>query len=236
MPREREASERGLLDRLDLLAQACERALPQRAQHAAVDPLRAARAGAELPLEDRARLRELAKGTADLGGADAETAGELDGGEGSVGAREAPNERDERPGLVPEERIGKPRWHDDGHRDGATIALQLEQPLIHSSARGRACGKLIAGQIAEPQEQLVRGVRVSSGPIGHELLELELELRQRVRVEELAQLDLAEELAELRRVHGQGLRAAFGEGRVALVDEVADVLEEERRREGRWRA
>ena len=82
----------------------------------------------------------------------------------------------------------------------------------------------------------MHGVGVPRGAIGKEVLELELELREGVRVEELAQLDLAEELAELRRVHGQCLRPALGEGRVALVDEVADVLEEERRGERRRRA
>src|SRR5207247_10052143 len=68
-----------------------------------------------------------------------------------------------------------------------------------------------------------------------EVLQLELELRERVLVEELAQLDLAEELAELRRVHGERLRAALGKRGVALVDEVADVREQERRREWRRR-
>src|SRR5207237_5831104 len=102
--------------------------------------------------------------------------------------------------------------------------------------RDRARGHLVARQVAEPQEQLVRGIGVPRGTIGQQVLELELELGEGVRVEELAQLDLAEELAELRRVHGEGLRAALGERCVAPVDEVADVLEEGRRGERRWRA
>ena len=179
---------------------------------------------------------------------------ELDGGEWAVGARETPRDRDERPELAPEERIGEPGWDDDaervtvfpgilggdpallpanGHCDDATIALQLEQPLVHGTARDRPRRHLVARHVAKPQEQLMRGVGVPRGAIGKKVLELELELREGVRVEELTQLDLAEELAELRRVHGQGLRAALGKGRIALVDEVPDVLEEERRGERR---
>ena len=53
----------------------------------------------------------------------------------------------------------------------------------------------------------------------------------RVGVEELAELGLAEELAELGVVDRERLRAALGEGSVAVVDEVRDEREEERRRE-----
>ena len=54
-------------------------------------------------------------------------------------------------------------------------------------------------------------------------------------VEQLAQLRLAEQLAQLRLVDGQGLGAPLGERRVAVVEVVGDVAEEQRRREGRRR-
>ena len=257
MPRERKARERGLLDRLDLLAQARERPLAQRAQHAGIDPLGPARARTELAFEDRPGRGELAERAADLRRADAEPARELDRGERAVRSREAPDQRHERPQLAREERVRQPGRHDDAERvavfagvlgrdptrlardrdgDRPPVALQLEEPLVHRRIGDRPRFQLVAREVAEPQQKVVGGVDVPRGAIGLEVLELELELGERVRVEELAQLDLTEELAELRRIHGQGLRAAFGEGRVALVDEVADVLEEERRREGRWRA
>ena len=66
-----------------------------------------------------------------------------------------------------------------------------------------------------------------------EMLQLELRLRERLGVEQLAQLRLAEELAELRLIDGQRLRAALGERRVAVVQEVRDVAEQHRRRERR---
>ncbi len=48
-----------------------------------------------------------------------------------------------------------------------------------------------------------------------------------LRVEQLAQLGLAQELAELGLVHGEGLRLALGQGRVAVVEIVRDVAEEQ---------
>ena len=256
VPREREPRERDLFDRLDLFAQPRERALTQGAQHAAVDPLGAARARAELALEDRADLGKLAERARDERGTDAEAARELDHAERTVRPREAPRERDERAQLAAQERVREAWGNDDAervavlarvlgrdparlardrHGDRAAVALQLEQPFVHSEARRRSRDQLVAGQIAEPDEEIVCRIDVAGRAIGLEVLQLQLELRERVGVEQLAQLDLAEELAELRGIDGERLRASLRERRVALVDEVADVLEEQRRREGRRR-
>src|SRR5437660_6264739 len=106
MPRERESGERGLLDRLDLLAQPRERPLAERPQHARVDPLDTAGARAELAFEQRAVDRELAERTRHERGTDAEAVREVQRGERSVGPREAPRDRDERPEVAREERVG----------------------------------------------------------------------------------------------------------------------------------
>ena len=66
-----------------------------------------------------------------------------------------------------------------------------------------------------------------------ELLQLPLDFGERVGVEQLAQLRFAEQLAQLRLIDRQRLRPAFGERRVAVVDVVGDVAEEQRRRERR---
>ncbi len=63
------------------------------------------------------------------------------------------------------------------------------------------------------------------------MLELRLDLVDDRRVQQLAKLDVAEQVAQLRLVHEQGLRAAFGQRGIPVVDEVADVAEEKRRRE-----
>ena len=51
---------------------------------------------------------------------------------------------------------------------------------------------------------------------------------------QLAQLRVAKQLAQLSLVHGQRLRAAFGERRVAVVQETCDVAEEQRGGKRRW--
>ena len=67
-------------------------------------------------------------------------------------------------------------------------------------------------------------------------LQATLDLEDRLRRQQLAELGLAEELAQLRVIDAERLRAALGERRVAVVDEVRDVREEQRRRERRRRA
>src|SRR5207248_9338763 len=86
VPGEREARERDLLDGLDLFAQSRERALPQRSQHAGVDPLHAARARPELAFEHGAGDGELAERATDECRTDAQTPRELDGRERAVRA------------------------------------------------------------------------------------------------------------------------------------------------------
>ena len=69
-----------------------------------------------------------------------------------------------------------------------------------------------------------------------EALQLLFGLFDGVGVEQLAQVGVAQEFAELVLIDGERLGAAFGERSVAVVDEVGDVAEEQRRGEGRRRA
>ena len=66
-----------------------------------------------------------------------------------------------------------------------------------------------------------------------EALELPFVLEHDIGIEQLPELDLAEELAELGVIDRERLRAALGGGRVFVVDEVADEREEERSRKRR---
>jgi hypothetical protein len=66
-----------------------------------------------------------------------------------------------------------------------------------------------------------------------EMLQFELERVERIGVQQFAQLRLAEKLAKLRLIDRQRLRAALGQRRVAVVDEIRDVAEEQRSGEGR---
>ena len=89
---------------------------------------------------------------------------------------------------------------------------------------------LVVAEIAATAEQIVELVgrtRIAG--------ELRLDLGQRLRVEQVAQLLLAEQLAEEVAVERERLRATLGGGRVVLVHVGGDVGEEERRGERRGR-
>jgi len=68
---------------------------------------------------------------------------------------------------------------------------------------------------------------VAAAPAGRQMLEVGLGLRHHGRVEQLAQRLGAEQLRQQRRVERERLRPAFGQRRVALVHERADVAEEQ---------
>jgi hypothetical protein len=62
---------------------------------------------------------------------------------------------------------------------------------------------------------------------GRQPLQLGLDLGQCLGVEQLAQLRTAQQLGQQPGVQRERLRPPFGQWRVALVDELADVAEQE---------
>ncbi len=64
-------------------------------------------------------------------------------------------------------------------------------------------------------------------PVIFELLQLRLDIRQRIGVEQVAQLGFAQQLAQLRLIDRQRLCAAFRERGIAIVEIVRDVAKEE---------
>ena len=86
-------------------------------------------------------------------------------------------------------------------------------------------------QVAQPAQQVVELVRGLRLPLLDERLEAELEIRERRGVEQLAQLLLAEQLAEEVAVQRQRLGPALGHGGVALVHVGGDVVEQQAARE-----
>ena len=58
-------------------------------------------------------------------------------------------------------------------------------------------------------------------------LELALDLHHRFIVEKIAQLAVANELAQLRLIHGERLRAPLGQRRVAVVQEAGHIAEKQ---------
>ena len=66
-----------------------------------------------------------------------------------------------------------------------------------------------------------------------EMLQLHLHQRQRLGIEQIAQLGLAQKLAELTLVDGQRLRPSLRQWRIAVVDEICHVAKQQRAGERR---
>ena len=99
--------------------------------------------------------------------------------------------------------------------------------------RDDAAGEFVAGEIAEAEAEVVNAVG-GAGAMGFgEALRGFFDCGDGVGVEQFAQVGFAEQLAELILVDGEGLGAALGQRRVAIVEEVGHVAEEERRGKGR---
>ena len=71
--------------------------------------------------------------------------------------------------------------------------------------------------------------------VGGQALQLRFERGQRVGVEKIAQLGRSQQRLQLRLVDRQRLRAPLGQRRVAVVQVIGDVPEQQRGREGRRR-
>src|SRR6185312_14417359 len=172
----------------------------------------------------------------------AETLARLAGRERPARAGEAPHERVQRlvVGLEKDLRQATRRHRADGVAVPPGV-LGRDQALLagHSHPHSTALGQQRPGQVlrvltlaqvaAPPQQvvQLVGRARLAA--------ELALDLVERARVDQLAQLLLAEQLAQQVPVERQRLRLALGRGRVVLVHIGGDVVEEQRGRVGRGR-
>ena len=115
--------------------------------------------------------------------------------------------------------------------DGAPLVQQRVDP--GAGIDGAAGADLVGVERTEIGEQVVEVVGVAGAPLGHEALELELQLGDHRGIEQLAQLLGAEEVAEQVAVEGEGGDAAFGERRVALVHVHRDPAEQQALRERR---
>ncbi len=218
--------------------------------------------GPELALEDAAVPRELGEGGEHGRLARRVAAGDVDRGERPVGAGVARDDLAQRVGLALEEGPGEALRRGDAERvaqpagvlgrgppllaghvdpDRPPLPLELGEPgpgRSHGVAlrqRPHARGRLFPREVAEAEQQVVQPLGARGLARRVEALQRRLELGEGVAVEELAQLRLAEQLAQLRLVDGEGLGPPLGERRVALVEVVRDVAEEERGREGRGR-
>ena len=213
VPRDGEAAERVLLDRLDLAAEARERSPAQRAEHAGVAPIAAHRTRPEHALDDRARVAQAPKGLRHGGGDQAEAPGHIGRRERSVRARVAPHQRREGIRLALEEGVRQPERQRDAqrvavasgvfggdetpvaadfHLDRAALRHQSADPVVRRRGVGAANDHLVAREVAEPEQQLVEAIRVTRRALACQMLQRELEVGHGVLIEQLAELDLAQ--------------------------------------------
>ena len=166
--------------------------------------------------------------------------GRIGGRERAACPREATEQNAERVGHGVEERLGQAaRRHHAERVPEQPCVLDRDQTILSRDPnpqrstlglerrRVRRVELVVAEIAATPEEvvQLVGRARVAG--------ELCLDLGEGRRVEQVAQLLLAEELAKQVAVERQRLRPPFGRGRVVLVHVRRDVGEEQRRGERR---
>ncbi len=125
----------------------------------------------------------------------------------------------------------------DPHLDRPPLAPQPLDQRVGVDAREHALGDLAARQVAEPAQHVVQAVAVGRPRHLRAALQVLLHARERVRVDQLAQLLLPEQLAQQVAVERQRGRAPLGRRRVALVHVGRDVVEQQRgrKRRGDWR-
>ena len=173
-----------------------------------------------------------------------------------MGARVARRELAQRVGHVLEEGLGQAAGRHGAERvavqprvlgrhpallagqaqpDGAALALERVEHAGGVDAGQHAGGDLVAVEVAEPAQHVVEGVAGGGAGALGAVLEVVLDRGQRVGVDELAQLVLAEQLAQELAVERERRRPPLGVGRVALVHVGGDVVEEQRGRERRGR-
>ena len=168
----------------------------------------------------------------------------LSGRKRPASLRVAQNELLERCGTAFEEDFRQPaRRH---HAEGVSVTAGVlggDQPLLAGEAHEQRAPfaqerlrktfvVLALTQVSAQAQQVVELIGVA-----RVAAQLRLDLVERVRIEQVAQLLLAEQLAQEVSVERQRLRPPLGGRRVVLVHVRRDVVEEERGRVGRggWR-
>ena len=253
LPRGQEARQGALVGGLDLAAQDRQRGPSQAPQHLGVAPLALGAAGSQLTADELAGTLELAQHRA---GIHPVAVTQLGRGERAMCPGVTADQLRQRVGDLDQERVRQPpgRHRRQGvpvqarvlgrhpallpgqpEADRAPLALELGQNRLSRDPLHHALGRLGGGQVAHPAQHLMQGVAVGgAGPCGA-MLEIVLDRRERVEVDELAQLLLSEQLAQQIAIQGQGGGPALGVGSVALVHVGGDVVEEQRGGERRRR-
>ena len=248
-----EARQRALVGRLDLRPQRGQGGAAQAPQHLGVAPLarRAARpqlaahqlAGALEPGEhrrevepvavaQRARLERPVRARPAAGEALQRVRHVGQEGGGQPARRHGAERVAEQPGVLG----GDPaRLAAEPHLDRPALARELVEPAAERCAGRGALRQLVAGEVADAAQDVVERVGAVGARALRAALQVGLDLLERARVDQVAQLLLAEQLAQQLAVERERGRAALGVRRVALVHVGGDVVEQQRGGERRGR-
>ena len=113
----------------------------------------------------------------------------------------------------------------DAYLEGAPLRRERAEPVGRIGAhapRGNFSGR----QVADAPQQIVQLIAIPRAAFA-EPLQLDLQVDHGRGVEQLAQLLLAEQLAQALAVERKGLRASLRQRRIALVHVLGDVVEEQ---------
>ena len=238
-----------------------QRPTPQKAQHVRVAPLALDAARPELAAQQRAVGECLLQLCLDPGNRHAPARRGLGRQERAVMPRPPREQPAQGVRHWRQERLRHARWwlQRPRHRDSApasSVAIQRCSPAMRTCTARRSAARASshspaaarrdrssaprtraatssARQIAQAAQEVVHLVGRPCGSVAGQRLQLQLELGQRVGVEQLAQLLGAEQLAQQVAVERQRLRAPVGQRRVALVHVRGDVVEHQRAGERR---
>ena len=225
-----------------------ERPAPQHAQHARVRPFPPRATRPKLAFDEPSLAAQTQQHGLRRGRPEPVPRGEVGRGERRVRARVAQREVAQRIAHRLQQRVGdadrqrdadavaearrvfgrdESRVAGDAHVQRAPRGDQLLDARGHVD-RDRPFGDLAARQVAERQQHVVHAVRALDLILRIEPLQLPLDRVHRLGVEQLAQLRVAKQLAQLRLIDRQGLRPALRQRCVAIVDEARHVAEEQR--------
>ena len=251
LPTGQELAEGGCFYRFDLGAELGERPASQPAQHVGIHPFLAAAGRQERSAGGPTGRLEPIEHLVDHRRRQTERPGCLPGREGTVGTGESADDISERvfdrfeEGIRDPlrkrhtERIAQPGGVFDGgppftvsglDADDLPIGFELADKCIEVAVDPRL--QVDPAERTEVAEQVVDGTGRTGMTIGQQPLQFELDLGHHLRVEQAAQLGLAEQLGQQAAVEGEGGRPALGGRSVVLIHVGGDEVERERRGEG----
>ncbi len=240
LPRRQEASKSGLVDRLDLLSERGKARPAQPPEHVRVTPFPLAPTWAKLAPNEAPLALQAGQLRFDPLEGEREPCRRLRTRERATTAGVADEKKAKRRLAGFQEGIRKARGRHRAQRVSVTAGVLGRNQALHTAHSHPHCSALLDEGCCELLRVLARREVAAAEEHVVELIrrarrasELPLDLLERSRVQQVAQLLLPKKLLQEVTVECEGLGAALRERRVVLVHVGRHVVEEERRGEGR---